>query len=101
MIEKLPPLFEKLSTYLAGIVFIAGILFTFLGFFDVKDLKSVDLRAGAAWAPIGAGGLLVAVGLLLHVFRAPRPERDPYSQQSGGLVYVLRHLDARGDYRLP
>ncbi len=101
MIEKLPPVIEKVATYLWAISFMAGVIFIFLGFFDLKDLKSVDLRAAASWGPIVTGGLFVAIGLALHLLRPSRPARDPSSQQSGGLLYVLRHLDARGDYRFP
>jgi hypothetical protein len=101
MLEKLAPVIEKIGTYLWAIAFLAGVVFIFFGFFDLRDLRSIELRAGGSWGPIVTGGLLAAIGLALHLLWPPRPERDPSSQLSGGLLYVLRHLDARGDYRFP
>lgn len=108
MLKNLPLVIEKAGTHLPAIAFVVGVVFIFLGFFELRDLKPVGVDA--KWGPIVVGGLFAAIGLalyLLHLLRPPRPERDSHSLPSdslpsAGLVYVLRHLDVRGgEYGFP
>jgi len=99
MFEKLPEVLKAVGTYVAGIAFVAGVVFCFLGFFDVGDFKSVKTRVPAAWPPVIAGSFLIAIGLGLHLLRPQERKALEDSEQKQSTFATERSgWDKASDY---
>lgn len=102
MLDKFPDILKAVGTYIAGVAFLAGVVFCFLGLFDIGDLKSITSiksKTLSAWPPVIVGGFLITVGIALHLLPKPGHRAPEDSEQSAGSIYVLRHMDAIGGYR--
>jgi hypothetical protein len=67
---------EGLSVHAAGVCIGGGLLFVFLGLFNIADFKSVALRPMAARLPVGLGAGVLTIGILLHIFET-RGKKSP------------------------
>jgi hypothetical protein len=103
MLEKLPPILEKLSGQIPGLSFVVGVVFLFLGTFDVPEFKSVAIRPIVAVVPMVCGivFLFVAVGFYMLDVRKSKLEKARNSKPPGELVtdrlvFLLRHYHMFG-----
>lgn len=88
-----------LSKNISGLSWAGGIIFLFLGFFDIGDFKSVTRSNVIYWQPVLVGSFLMIIGLLLHIFKLPDVSVDPEKKMSRGLIYILRHMDVDKQYK--
>lgn len=61
--DKITDLLKAIGEHIGPASFAVGCTLVFLGFFDVADFKSLNLRTIPAWYPIVAGSALLAVGV--------------------------------------